>query len=1288
MIVARWLRRVKERGFPKRLFAVVISLRARCDDGTIRSVVGTPLESRRAPGETSRKQEAREEAEAQQRAAQGYNAPMLKRFIPAALGLLLIFGRGQAAPTPADSDTARVPALYTTWDDYYFYVGAQVHDTKVNAVNTSPTSQPQQDDDIEVFMETDDVRASVRTPQTFQMAVSAANGAYFSQGDGSKIPQAKAVYTYKYAANVDGTLNSNSDTDVGYTVEIAIPWQELGRKGPPKPGTVWGFNVISRDRDSTARPAQRLFSLSPDVKSASDVQNPAKWGSIVFESGGAGSTEGGRIVSPRVNLDRFPLINGSIVAGEWSSSSRVAFGTEAVKADAPTVAQEPNTNASPFDNPPPSVTPPAAPVAQAPAPQAVSAPPAPISGTQVGAIDLPGGGSIKVVPGGISAPPLVPQMTAAVPQEAPVGVGGRRVNPLTPKYKYPKGYKPSDPGVDLTGSLTLGAAKAPKLVLAVYRVDYNADGRKGVSQNVWGPNGATLLADQPINGAGPWFSGLRPQWHRQQLSDLRRAGIDVALLRTRADDPLLGRELDALVEALKELKAAGGDYPLVGVEIGSNSASLDTVYAHIPAEFRALTASSPAARAGVLTATPLSNAASPDTLSDGTLVAAPLPEAPYVLSPGRVDSAVVARNNGQTYADAWQKATSASTPYVVIDSWNDFSHGTEVCASRQYGEKYADDTRLFVNTFNGDKQWHAKYLAEDCPRTIRPRTLYQVPVRITNAGTLPWRAREDYSLSPRWYRDGRLYDDSAPRVPIGTDILPGQTVTLSVGLAAQNQYGDDLEAGDYTLVFDMVQGQDRWFSYASDSPLQVPVKVVPYATALAPQATFIGTATPSAMQTGAAYPTQVTVRNDGSANWTGSQIAYKIQKVDVATGTVRTVSESKGEALPTPITAGQAVTVNVAAVPKTPEGQPLPTGEYRLHWFVKPGKGGEAVAGSYDEAVRVVGSDPGAAFVLADIPRSMDAGRDETARLAVENLGPTAWPKGSHKVGYHWYYLDGTEYQWSGGALAPLTKEVAIGRADGDITAKFHAPDAPGRYALAWDVQGPDGAWASTAPAGRADDLLQVIVQVNGKGSVVPIDLRKSADLVGITSGTGGDAGTGFDGQGRTFPAVMLPPDATTEVDGNPLLIGKAGPALYPSGYYAQSVGVDSGSNHRVSFLYPRPDVKNIVVCHGQTIDLPGGNYRAIHLLAASSGGQNITAAFAVPGQNALAPVTVSAWTQAPANATLGLRSPYRQGKNGADAVSVMLGDYVLALDPTHKIGALTLPNNPDIKIVAISLEK
>ena len=75
-----------------------------------------------------------------------------------------------------------------------------------------------------------------------------------------------------------------------------------------------------------------------------------------------------------------------------------------------------------------------------------------------------------------------------------------------------------------------------------------------------------------MNGAGPWFSGLRRQWHRQQLTDLRRAGIEVALLRPGARRcPLLARELDALVEALKEMKAQDLDYPLLGVDATAGS---------------------------------------------------------------------------------------------------------------------------------------------------------------------------------------------------------------------------------------------------------------------------------------------------------------------------------------------------------------------------------------------------------------------------------------------------------------------------------------------------------------------------------------------------------------------------------------------------------------------------------------------------------------------------------------------------------------------------------------------
>ena len=92
-----------------------------------------------------------------------------------------------------------------------------------------------------MFFETDDARAKVRTPQTYQMAVSAAQGAYFSVGDGTKIPKGKAIYSYKYAVTVHGKLNKPDGSDQGYDVEMAIPWSEMGLTGAAQAGRDLGL---------------------------------------------------------------------------------------------------------------------------------------------------------------------------------------------------------------------------------------------------------------------------------------------------------------------------------------------------------------------------------------------------------------------------------------------------------------------------------------------------------------------------------------------------------------------------------------------------------------------------------------------------------------------------------------------------------------------------------------------------------------------------------------------------------------------------------------------------------------------------------------------------------------------------------------------------------------------------------------------------------------------------------------------------------------------------------------
>jgi hypothetical protein len=172
----------------------------------------------------------------------------------------------------------------------------------------------------------------------------------------------------------------------------------------------------------------------------------------------------------------------------------------------------------------------------------------------------------------------------------------------------------------------------------------------------------------------------------------------------------------------------------------------------------------------------------------------------------------------------------------------------------------------------------------------------------------------------------------------------------------------------------------------------------------------------------------------------------------------------------------------------------------------------------------------------------------------------------------------------------------------------------------------------------------------------------------------------------------MLPPDGEREVDGNPFLIGKAGPNMYPSGYFSQSVGSGWASNHRIAFLYPGKQDNDVVSCQGQTIDVPGGNYAAVHILMATTANATTQESFTMQlGGNAVPVIlAVAPWTTAPTapNATIGFESPYRHVNGAIDSAHpAILGDYVLNA-AGGKLDKLTLPNDPAVKVLAITLER
>ncbi|MEW5773763.1 MAG: carbohydrate-binding family 9-like protein [Thermodesulfobacteriota bacterium] len=92
------------------------------------------------------------------------------------------------------------------------------------------------------------------------------------------------------AAAVQGTLNDPGDQDLGWTLEVAIPWAGLapladGRSLPPRPGDAWRANFFRFEfRDAEGQPLPLLrpaaWALSPH--GVFDAHVPERFGVVRF----------------------------------------------------------------------------------------------------------------------------------------------------------------------------------------------------------------------------------------------------------------------------------------------------------------------------------------------------------------------------------------------------------------------------------------------------------------------------------------------------------------------------------------------------------------------------------------------------------------------------------------------------------------------------------------------------------------------------------------------------------------------------------------------------------------------------------------------------------------------------------------------------------------------------------------------------------------------------------------------------------------------------------------------
>jgi len=130
------------------------------------------------------------------------------------------------------------------WDDTYFYVYAELEEPHVWATITKKNEVIFRDNDFEVFI---DPEGSNHHYHEFEMN---ALGTIWELSldrpyrDGGPIHDPDNLPGLRSAVHIRGTINNPSDTDQGWSVEIAFPWEGLkkyaGRMAsPPHEGDTW-----------------------------------------------------------------------------------------------------------------------------------------------------------------------------------------------------------------------------------------------------------------------------------------------------------------------------------------------------------------------------------------------------------------------------------------------------------------------------------------------------------------------------------------------------------------------------------------------------------------------------------------------------------------------------------------------------------------------------------------------------------------------------------------------------------------------------------------------------------------------------------------------------------------------------------------------------------------------------------------------------------------------------------------------------------------------------------------
>lgn len=223
------------------------------------------------------------------------------------------------------------------------------------------------------------------------------------------------------------------------------------------------------------------------------------------------------------------------------------------------------------------------------------------------------------------------------------------------------------------------------------------------------------------------------------------------------------------------------------------------------------------------------------------------------------------------------------------------------------------------------------------------------------------------------------------------------------------------------------------------------------------------------------------------------------------------------------------------------------------------------------------------------------------------------------------------------------------------------ATETPGEHHVAFTVRTFAGGRTSTAVAGAVLDVRSL-----GCGATddsCPVDLSGAYDRDAIATAAHPEDGN-FDDLGWSYAAETLPAAGPQVLAGTPF-----------------------------DFPSSADGVKNAVTAHGQTLALPGLRADRARLLGAASGGSADAVATVTytDGTTADVPLGFSDWAagspQSGEDVAVAAAYRYKAGV-GRDGPAVKIFARTLPLDPTRTVSSLTLPDQAQLKLFAVTLDQ